>query len=472
MPNEMLFVLLLFIGGIAGFVVAWLYQKSKYGALHHTLNQQAHELIQVRMAHEQLLQEKTNFQNQFVRADALHKQVKEQYDILTNQLEERYMQLNKANEDKATLYAQLKSNREKLDNQQNDILRLREQFKLEFSELAQKILDDNSKKFSESNEQSIRQILEPLKTNITEFKQKVEDTYDKESKERFSLGKEVQRLIEMSARVSQEANNLATALKGNNKMQGNWGEMILESLLENSGLTRGREYQVQEFIKDEAGNVVRDEHGKGLQPDVTIYYPDQRRIIIDSKVSLLAWEQCIGCDDKESQRHLLNDHIRSLRLHIDGLSRKNYPRYALALDYVLLFIPIEPAFLEAVKNDLHLWKYAYDKKILLVSPTNLFAVLKIIADLWKVEQQNRHAIAIAEKAGLLYDKFSGFVDNLEGVGKKLEDATTAYTEAFKQLSKGRGNILTRVQELKKMGATASKTLPDRLLTNAADEDEV
>ena len=472
MPNEMLFVLLLFVGGIAGFVVAWLYQKSKYGALHHTVNQQAHELIQVRMAHEQLLQEKTNFQNQFVRADALHKQVKEQYDILTNQLEERYMQLNKANEDKATLYAQLKSNREKLDNQQNDTLRLMEQFKLEFSELAQKILDDNSRKFSESNEQSIRQILEPLKTNITEFKQKVEDTYDKESKERFSLGKEVQRLIEMSARVSQEANNLATALKGNNKMQGNWGEMILESLLENSGLTRGREYQVQEFIKDEAGNVVRDEHGKGLQPDVTIYYPDQRRIIIDSKVSLLAWEQCIGCDDKESQRHLLNDHIRSLRLHIDGLSRKNYPRYALALDYVLLFIPIEPAFLEAVKNDLHLWKYAYDKKILLVSPTNLFAVLKIIADLWKVEQQNRHAIAIAEKAGLLYDKFSGFVDNLEGVGKKLEDATTAYTEAFKQLSKGRGNILTRVQELKKMGATASKTLPDRLLTNAADEDEV
>lgn len=472
MPNEMLFVLLLFVGGIAGFVVAWLYQKSKYGALRHTVNQLAHELTQVKVAHEQLMQEKTNFQNQFVRADALHKQVKEQYDILTNQLEERYMQLNKANEDKATLYAQLKSNREKLDNQQNDILRLREQFKLEFSELAQKILDDNSRKFSESNEQSIRQILEPLKTNITEFKQKVEDTYDKESKERFSLGKEVQRLIEMSARVSQEANNLATALKGNNKMQGNWGEMILESLLENSGLTRGREYQVQEFIKDEAGNVVRDEHGKAMQPDVTIYYPDQRRIIIDSKVSLLAWEQCIGCDDKESQRHLLNDHIRSLRLHIDGLSRKNYPRYALALDYVLLFIPIEPAFLEAVKNDLHLWKYAYDKKILLVSPTNLFAVLKIIADLWKVEQQNRHAIAIAEKAGLLYDKFSGFVDNLEGVGKKLEDATTAYTEAFKQLSKGKGNILTRVQELKKMGATASKTLPDRLLTNAADEDEV
>ena len=472
MPNEILMIITGFVGVIAGFAVAWLLQKNKYQVLQLSINQQAHELTQLRSAHEQLLLEKTSFQNQFVRADALHQQVKQQYHELTIQLNERHTQLNKANEDKATLYAQLKSNREKLDNQQNDILRLREQFKLEFSELAQKILDDNSKKFSESNEQSIRQILEPLKTNITEFKQKVEDTYDKESKERFSLGKEVQRLIEMSAQVSHEANNLATALKGNNKMQGNWGEMILESLLENSGLTRGREYQVQEFIKDGAGNIVRDEHGKGLQPDVTIYYPDQRRIIIDSKVSLVAWEQCIGCDDKESQRHLLNDHIRSLRLHIDGLSRKNYPRYALALDYVLLFIPIEPAFLEAVKSDLHLWKYAYDKKILLVSPTNLFAVLKIIADLWKIEQHNRHATAIAEKAGLLYDKFSGFVDNLEGVGKKLEDATTAYTEAFKQLSKGRGNILTRVQELKKMGATANKSLPDRLLNDADEIEEL
>ena len=471
MSTEILNIILVTTSLAIGFIIAWLIQKNKSLAIRQLGNQQTNELNQLRINNKQLAADINQVQSNYVRSHALHEQSQQTVAHLTNQLEERYTQLSKANEDKATLYAQLKSNREKLDNQQNDILRLREQFKLEFSELAQKILDDNSRKFSESNEQSIRQILEPLKTNITEFKQKVEDTYDKESKERFSLGKEVQRLIEMSAQVSQEANNLATALKGNNKMQGNWGEMILESLLENSGLTRGREYQVQEFIRDLAGNVIKDEHGKALQPDVTIYYPDQRRIIIDSKVSLLAWEQCIGCDDRESQRHLLNDHIRSLRLHIDGLSRKNYPRYALALDYVLLFIPIEPAFLEAVKTDLHLWKYAYDKKILLVSPTNLFAVLKIIADLWKVEQQNRHAIAIAEKAGLLYDKFSGFVDNLEGVGRKLEDATVAYTEAFKQLSKGRGNILTRVQELKKMGATASKTLPDRLLNNAEEDDE-
>jgi DNA recombination protein RmuC len=308
--------------------------------------------------------------------------------------------------------------------------------------------------------------------NINEFKQKVEDTYDKESKERFSLGKEVHRLIEMSQQVSQQANNLTTALKGNNKMQGSWGEMILESLLEGSGLTKGREYQVQEFVRDNAGVIIKDEFGKGLQPDVTIYYPDNRKIIIDSKVSLVAWEQCIGCDDKETQKQFLLDHINSVKQHIDGLTRKNYPRYAQALDYVLLFIPIEPAFLEALKSDVQLWKYAYDKKILLVSPTNLFAVLKIVADLWKVEQQNRNAINIAEKAGGLYDKFVYFLDNLEGVGKKLDDATQCYSNALKQLSTGRGNIIARIEELKKMGADTRTQLPERLLNEMNEQENI
>ncbi len=469
MAAEMFYVLFLIMGVLAGFIIAWFIQKNKSAALLQSAGQKEQALRELDMGYQQLQQKYAEVSNQYVRSNALHEQALNTTATLQNELQERSQQFNKANEEKATLYAQLKHTREKLDNQQNDILRLREQFRLEFSELAQRILDENSKKFSERNEQQIRQVLEPLKLNIADFKLKVEETYDKESKERFSLGREVQRLIEMSAQVSQEANNLTSALKGNNKLQGNWGEMILESLLENSGLAKGREYQVQEFIRDNAGNVVRDEFGKALQPDVTIYYPDQRRIIIDSKVSLLAWEQCIGCDDKEQQRAFLSEHIRSLRQHIDGLNKKNYPRYALALDYVLLFIPIEPAFLEAVKGDLHLWKYAYEKKILLVSPTNLFAVLKIIADLWKVEQQNRHAIAIAEKAGALYDKFVGFVDNLESVGRKLEDATQCYTEAFKQLSTGKGNILNRVQELKKMGATAAKTLPERLGDGAESE---
>ncbi|HLL44938.1 MAG TPA: DNA recombination protein RmuC, partial [Segetibacter sp.] len=329
-----------------------------------------------------------------------------------------------------------KNTREKLNNQQNDILRLRERFTSDFSELAKRLLDNTSKKFSESNEQSMRQFLVPLKNNINEFRQKVEEIYDKESKKSFSAGKEVVRAIDMSHLIIQEANNVTTALKANDKLPRNLGQKILESLLSNSGLTKGKEYFLREFIRDNAGNIIKDENGKELQPDVTICYPDKRKLIIDSKVSLLAWNKYINCDDKAQQRLFLQDHIRSLRLHIDTLS-KNYPKYLLGLDYVLLFIPSKRVFLRAVKTDLQLRKYADEKGILLVSPTNLYAVLKIVADYWIVEQQYQNALHIAEKANALYGKFTGFIDNMECVGKKLEDATNFYTEAFKALSSGR-----------------------------------
>lgn len=356
-----------------------------------------------------------------------------------------------------------------LANQKTELNEIGEKFKFEFRNLAQSIMDEKAQKFTEVNQQKMNEILNPLKTQLGEFRQKVEDTYDKESKERFTLGKEVERLISMTQQVSQEANNLTTALKGNNKMQGNWGEMILESILESSGMAKGREYFLQEFLRDNAGNVIKDEHGKGLQPDAMIIYPDQRKVIIDAKVSLVAWDECCAQSDAAEQKRFLQEHIKSIRLHIDGLHRKNYPRYALALDYVLMFIPIEPAFLEALKSDHSLWKYAYDKNILLVSPTNLFAVLRIVADLWKVEKQSRHAIEIADKAGSLYDKFAGFLENFELVGKKIEDASTAYGNAHRQLVSGRGNVTGRIEELKKMGANAAKQLPDRVLLNLEEE---
>jgi DNA recombination protein RmuC len=268
----------------------------------------------------------------------------------------------------------------------------------------------------------------------------------------------------MSEQVSQEANNLTSALKGNTKMQGNWGELLLESILENSGLTKGQEFVTQEFIRDGAGNVIKDDEGKGLQPDVMVYYPDKRRIIIDSKVSLIAWDRYVSEDSTDDEREKsLSQHIQSIKSHIDGLSRKNYPKYAEALDYVLMFVPIEPAFLEALKKDKQLWKYAYDKNILIVSPTNLLAVLRIIADLWKVEQRSKNAIEIAEKAGLLYDKFVGFTESLETVGKKIADAQSSYEKAMGQLSTGRGNIIGKIEELKKMGANAQKQIPDKIL---------
>ncbi len=358
---------------------------------------------------------------------------------------------------------QLVATKELLETAKLSGEKISEQLKLEIEALAERVMKSNSQQLTEKNEEKMTEILKPLKAELGDFKKKVEETYEKESKERFSLGREIDRLVKMSEQVSQEANNLTSALKGNVKMQGNWGEMILESILEHSGLTRGREYETQTFLRDNAGNVIKDENGRGLQPDVIISYPDQRKVIIDSKVSLVAWDQYVQETTVDAQNQYLKSHILSLRNHIDGLSKKNYPRYAQALDYVLLFVPVEPAFLEAVKTDTQLWKYAYDKKIMLVSPTNLLAVLRIIADLWKVEQQNRNAIEIAERAGALYDKFTGFVENLEAVGKKIGEAQKNYDDAFKQLSTGRGNLVNRVEELRKMGANASKQLPDRLL---------
>lgn len=338
------------------------------------------------------------------------------------------------------------------------------ELRLEFAAIAQKVLAENAKDLTNKNEEKLGEILKPLKLEIGEFKKKVEETYDKESKERFSLSKEIDRLVKMSEQVSQEANNLTTALKGNTKMQGNWGELLLESILENSGLTKGQEFVTQEFIRDAAGHVIKDDEGRGLQPDVMVYYPDKRKIIIDSKVSLIAWERFVSEELADDDREkALQQHIQSIRNHIDGLSKKNYPKYAEALDYVLMFVPIEPAFLEALKKDRQLWKYAYDKNILLVSPTNLLAVLRIIADLWKVEQRSKNAIEIAEKAGMLYDKFVGFTESLEAIGKKIADAKSSYEKAMGQLSTGKGNIVGRIEELKRMGANAQKQLPDKIL---------
>ena len=363
----------------------------------------------------------------------------------------------------AKVEAQLEHSQQALVQAKEASEKLSAQLKLEFAEIAHKVMQSNSEQMRAKNEEKIGELLKPLKTELGEFKKKVDDVYVAEAKDRHVLKAEIERLITMSQQVSQEANNLTTALKGNNKTQGNWGEMLLESILEHSGLVKGREFVTQEFIKDAGGNIIKDAEGRGLQPDVMVYYPDQRTIIIDSKVSLVHWEQYVNSEEEADRKRGLELHLASLKSHIDGLSKKNYPKYAKALDYVLLFVPIEPAFLEAVKKDTQLWKYAYDKKIMLVSPTNLLAVLKIIADLWKVEQQNQNAIEIAEKAGAMYDKFVGFLVNLEDVGKKLGAAQESYDQAFSQLSTGRGNIVNRMEELKKMGADARKQIPDKIL---------
>ena len=466
--NQLLFACA--AGVILSGLICWLYFRNqlqqKHLPLEEKLQQQQTAFIQLLAERNALQTDKDNLLQRAATAESRNSFLDEQYRLYGLLQQEFQLSQNQLTTARATV----KNTEEKLEQQKEELNNIGQKFQAEFRNLAQTLLDEKAKKFTEVNEQNMTAILSPLRTQLVDFKQKVEDTYDKESKERFSLGKEVERLISMTQQVSLEANNLTSALKGNNKLQGNWGEMILESILENTGLTKNREYFLQEFIRDNAGNVIKDENGKGLQPDVIIVYPDQRKVIIDSKVSLIAWDESVAQADITEQKRLLLEHIKSIRQHIDSLSKKNYPRYASALDYVLLFIPIEPAFLEALKTDVQLWKYAYDKNILLVSPTNLFAVLKIVADLWKVEQQNRNAIEIANKAGSLYDKFAGFIDNFELIGKRLTEAGTIYDNAHKQLTSGRGNITGKVEELKKMGANAQKQLPDKLLQELGEEE--
>jgi DNA recombination protein RmuC len=351
------------------------------------------------------------------------------------------------------------------DDLKTSITSMGDTYKTEFKNVANELLDQKSKTLEETSNKNIKTLLDPLNKELKDFKDKVDKVYNDEARERHSLEGQVKRLVESSTQVSQQAENLTNALKGNVKQQGNWGEMILSSILENSGLTENREYFLQEFIRDKSGEIIKDENGNGLQPDVTIHYPDERKVIVDSKVSLVAWEKYMTESDATLQKQALDAHIRSLKAHIDGLSKKNYPKYAKALDHVILFVPIEPAFLEAVKQDTGLWKYAYDKKVLIVGPTNLLLVLKIVADIWQIEKQSKNAIEIAEKAGELYDKLFGFVESMEDVGQGLKKANQNYEKAMGQLTTGKGNAIKKAEELKALGADTKKQFPDRLIDN-------
>lgn len=367
-------------------------------------------------------------------------------------------------QDLARKEAELRANtvflQEKLDTQKAEMEELRKQFNQEFELIASRILEDKSKKFTEINRENLDTILKPLGQNLDVFKQKVEEVYMKESRERFSLGKEVERLVSLNQKISEEANNLTRALKGDSKIQGNWGEIILENLLERSGLTKGNEYFVQECLKDEAGNNLKNELGNRMQPDVIVQYPDERKVIIDSKVSLTAYVRYTETDDSDQQKAFLNSHVKSMQNHIDELSRKNYQDFAKSLDFVMMFVPNEPAYLLAMQQRPDLWEYAYNKRIILISPTNLLAALKLIADLWKREYQSRNAQDIADRGAALYDKFVGFVENLSSVGASLDKAQKSYRDAFNQLRDGKGNLIGQVEKLKELGVKAKKKLPE------------
>ena len=341
----------------------------------------------------------------------------------------------------------------------------KEALTIQFKNLANDILDDKTRRFTEQNALSLDALLKPLQTKLTEFKEQVSTSYANESRERFALKSEIERLSALNVKMSDETRSLTQALKGDSKVQGNWGELVLESILESSGLRKGEEYLVQ------------DSHtqvdGSRLQPDIVVRLPEGRHLVVDSKVSITAYARHAESADADTAQIELNAHIQSLRQHIQGLSSKNYSSlYGVgSVDFVLMFIPIEPAFLLALKTAPNLYQEALAKNIVLVCPSTLMATLRTVAHLWRQDHQNKNALEIARQCGALYDKFVGFVDDMEKLGQRIDQAQTSYHDDFSKLKTGKGNLIRTAEKVRELGVKPSKTLPSGLLDTTADADD-
>lgn len=364
---------------------------------------------------------------------------------------------------KIRLEENIRAEKEKIAQQQEDFKLQREQLKSEFKNLAQEIMKSQSSEFATQSKIDIALLIEPMKEKLENFKKQVTDAYHEDERERFSLKNEIKNLLDLNKNLSEEAHNLSLALKGDNKAQGDWGEMILERILENSGLTKGREYFVQQSVNDE--------DNKRFRPDIIVKYPGDRCIIIDSKVSLKSYEQYVNSNNNDDQRAALKAHIESVKKHIKDLSAKKYQSLftdCKSPEFVMMFLPIEPAYLLAVQNDPDLWINAYQKQILLISPTNLIAALRMIAELWDHDKQNKNVLKIAEESGKLVDKFVGFLEDFDKVGDYLKKSEEAFEKAKNKLKNGNGNLIGKAQRIIDLGAIAKKSLPPNY--SISDED--
>ena len=448
LPFLLGFVVALFVGIYVGKMLSASKFQSEKAISEERLNALSGQL---QMLKEQFENEKSNFQKQ------LQVNISEKENIRTEK-DSLAIQLSKKEVDFENLW-------ERHKEQKSEINELQEKFTKEFENLANKILEEKSAKFTEQNTVNMKNILTPLQDKIQIFEQKVEQTHKESIDYHAALRQQIIGLSEMNAQMSKETLNLTKALKGDSKMQGNWGELVLERVLEKSGLEKGREYEVQQSFTNSEGNRVF--------PDVVINLPDGKKMIVDSKVSLAAYEKWVNEESELLKIEFLKEHVISIKRHVEQLGSKNYhDLYQMeSPDFVLLFIPMEPAFAIALNEDPTLYTKAFDRNIVIVTPSTLLATLRTIDSMWTNQKQQENALEIARQAGALYDKFEGFVTDLVRIGNKIKDTKTEYESAMNKLVDGKGNLISSVERLKKMGAKAKKSLPENVVARAASSDE-
>ena len=449
-------ILYYILAAILGALLTFLYLKTIWVSKDLQIENQ--RLLSEQNIRNSILEEKLNTSEK--KTEDLNLELGEKIDLIEDWKNEYF----KTNAEKEILASKLKSTHE-------DFQKLQEQSQLQFENIANKILEEKSEKFSLNNTQQLKQILEPFQEKINDFKKQVSEVYEKENKERFSLAEKVKELASLNQQISDDAKKLTRALKGDSKTQGNWGEMILERILEKSGLTKGREYFLEYQLTNEDDNPLYSQFsGKKMRPDAVIKYPDDRHVIIDSKVSLTHFSEISDENDPETHELLLYKHLNSIKNHINELSSKSYDDYQYSLDFVMMFIPNEAAYIAAMQSDSNLWTYAYDKRILLLNPSNLITSLKLVSDLWKRDNQNKNALEIASRGAKLYDKFVTLTEHLERIGKNIDQAKTSYDDAFKTLTSGKDNLVLQTEKMKNLGIKNKKELPNSWLEEKETKD--
>ena len=447
MSQTLLLIAIFIIASFIGFYIGKLLSSAQSKAEKIALEEKNISLnVQLTALKEQNNNDKASFEKQILQAQS-------EKEVLRNEKEAINLQLTKKEVDFENLWERHKEQKEEVE-------KLQEKFTKEFENLANKILDEKSSKFTEQNKENMKNILSPLQDKIQLFEKKVEDTHKESIDYHAALRQQILGLREMNLQMSKETINLTKALKGDSKMQGNWGELVLERVLEKSGLEKDREYYVQQSHTNEEGNRVF--------PDVVINLPDGKKMIVDSKVSLTAYEKYINEEEDSLKIGFLKEHVNSIKRHVEQLGDKNYhDLYQIeSPDFVLLFIPMEPAFALALNEDTSLYNKAFEKNIVIVTPSTLLATLRTIDSMWANQKQQENAFEIARQAGALYDKFQGFVEDLIKIGKKIDESKSEYGLAMNKLVEGKGNLITSVEKLKKMGAKAKKSLPESVLKRA------